>query len=175
MARDHAAIYARRKARAAASGTTVYKQQAAAARRLGYASYSDRADKRKRGELTPLDVARSATPKDAGWVTNIGGDRYTFVADTVDPASRAALNRALRRAANSPHEMRATVTADWKLPNGRRGTAAGGGAAGIDVDRIAGGLDDIEDELGNVGGSELPAGAQITSISIFFFPVGEAA
>lgn len=175
MARDYKAERERRKARLAAEGTTLFKRRTAAAKRIGYKSLGDLRKRRAAGDLTPLDTARQAP---IVGVSDIGGDRFTFRADSIDPMSRAELGRAVHQAQRAPVEMRATISVDWNHPSGRTGTAAAGGSSGIDVDRLARKgdvLDSIEDELGLVGGSEMPPGAQIVAISVFFFPVGEAA
>jgi len=170
-ARDTRAEYAARKARLAAEGTTLAKQRGQRARALGYTGLAEQRARRRAGDLAPLDAAARRTDRR---VTNIGGDRWTWHGDPRRAADRASLDATLRRAHRADTEMRVSVTAEWRTPDGRTGTATAGTHGGVNADRLTD-VDDIADELGAVGTSDLPAGATITSLSLFVFPVGEAA
>lgn len=173
---ENAAIYQRRKARAAAERTTVFKRRNAEAKRLGYDGLADQRRRRKSADLTHADHAHQAKRAGGKYVDNVGGGRWTFATKNRDPAGLTPLDRA-RLQATMDRAWRAavnvTITATWRKDS-RTGTAQAGGSYGVRVRRIhnegADALDSIENELQNSTDSEMPAGAHITSLSLFFFP-----
>lgn len=172
---ENAAIYQRRKARLAEQGTTLFQKRNAEAQRLGYDSLADQRARRKGGELTHADQAVHAKREGGKYVDNIGRGRWTFKTPTrtdgLDPTDRARIQQTLDRAWRA--DSNATITATWRLGN-RTGTAQAGGSYGSRVRRFhnegADATDSIENELQNATDSELPAGATITSLALFFFP-----
>lgn len=189
--RDTKAEYARRKARLAGEGTTLFRRRQAAARALGYTGLRDQISSRARGELSFTDQARHAESPERGYITDIGGNRRTWVnpmrslPDGLTAADKRSLHNVLRAAHRAgeperpePLEMRVTITAHWKHPDGRAGTATAGGSYGSNVARYAGaGPEDtwarVLSDLRAVGVSNLPPGAIVVQLSLFIFPISE--
>lgn len=181
-AAENAATYQRRKARLASERTTLYRKRNAEAQRRGYASLSDQRARRKARDLTHADQAAQAKRAGGKYVTDVGGGRWTFATGTRDDGlnilDRYRLQQTLDRAWRA--DANVTITATWRHPNGRTGTAQAGGDYGVRVRRFhddgADAADSIDGELDNATGSEMPGGAHVTSLSLFFFPAsGRAA
>lgn len=175
--RDTKAEYQARKARLAAQGETLYQRRNTAAQRAGYKSLADQTARRRSGDLTHIDQAIHAKAEGGKYVDNLGGGRWTFTTPKRDSGpdlvDRARLDATMNRAHNA--DANVTITVTWRHPtSGRTGTAKAGGSYGVKVRRIhakdGDGLESIENELQNVTDSEMPAGAIITSVSLFFFP-----
>jgi hypothetical protein len=175
--RDYAAEYQARKARLVAQGRTLYQKRNEEAKRLGYASLGDQRARRRGGDLTHADHAAHAKREGGRSVTNLGRGRWTFTTgnrpDGLEPIDLARLQATLDRAWRA--DVNVTITATWRARRTRRtGTAQAGGSYGVRVrgfhDQGATAIDSIEAELGAVGESELPGGATITSLSLYFFP-----
>jgi hypothetical protein len=180
-ARNYAAEYAARKARLAAQATTLYQKRNAEARRLGYASLGDQRARRRAQDLTHADHAARAKREGGKYVADLGAGRWTFATpnrpEGLTPVDRYRLQTTLDRAWRA--DANVTITARWRSGK-RTGTAQAGGSYGVRVrgfhDLGADAADDIESELGDATGSELPGGATITGLSLFFFPAeGRAA
>lgn len=178
-ARDTKAEYQARKARLAEQGTTLAKQRGAVAKSLGYAGLGDQRARRRAGNLTHADVAVHAKREGGKYVENLRGGRWTFAVtdreNGLDAIDRARLNQTMDRAYRA--DANVTITANWRHPNGRTGTAQAGGSYGVAVrgfhDEGTDAADSIEDELGAASGSELPGGAIITGLSLFFYPAAK--
>lgn len=192
MARDFRAEYRRRKAKAAAEGTTVFHKtqpkREAAARRRGYDSERDQRSRRKAGDLSFSDQAHLAGSPERGYVVDLGGDRRTWASPRrglpagLTRGDIASLHRTLEAAANHRDlEMRATATATWHrdpnlYPKPHRGSATLGGGYGQNVAGLVGADPDetLDRVIAALQGSEpIPEGGVIVHLSFYIFPLGE--
>lgn len=188
--RDYRAEFARRKAKAASEGTTVFRKtqpkREAAAKRRGYDSEADQRRRRKAGDLSFSDQAQLARSPDRGYIVDLGGDRRTWATPRrslpggLTAGDKASLHRTLRAAARSELEMRATGTATWHRPTSypppHRGSSTLGGGYGQDVAGLVGAdADDTYDRVVAAlqGSKPLPDGAVIVQLSFYIFPLGE--
>ena len=149
MARDYRAEYAARKARAAESGTTVYRQRDREARKLGYDGYQQRREARRTGQgITPVDRARSVKPGNRQ-IQKVGD--ITIVSTTKNGRGFGVIERQIR---NAPEGAQVSINARVKLGDGTEKDITLLGRGGWSAAQLADaldGYDDIADFIADYG------------------------